>query len=127
MAALVGGVVLVVAATWLASLPPFLAGGAVAGAGAGLLFKGGIVTVSGLAAPDRRAEVLASFFLAGYIGISLPVLGLGVLEEWVEPRVALLAFAAALLAGTAISARSLLARDRRAPGRRRVLTPVVEQ
>ena len=87
-AALSAGVLLVVAATWLGSLAAFLAGGVVAGAGAGLLFKGGVVTVSGLAAPARRAEALAGFFLAGYVGISVPVLGLGVLGEWVAPRVA---------------------------------------
>ena len=108
MAALVAGVLFVVAATWLPSLALFLAGGLVAGAGAGLLFKGGVVTVSGLAAPERRAEALVGFFLAGYIGISVPVLGLGVLEQWVEPKVALLAFAGLLLAGLATSARSLL-------------------
>ncbi len=108
MAALVAGVLFVVAATWLPSLALFLAGGLVAGAGAGLLFKGGVVTVSGLAAPKRRAEALAGFFLTGYIGISVPVLGLGVLEQWVEPKVALLAFAGLLLAGLATSARSLL-------------------
>ncbi len=109
-AALSAGVLLVVAATWLGSLAAFLAGGVVAGAGAGLLFKGGVVTVSGLAAPARRAEALAGFFLAGYVGISVPVLGLGVLGEWVAPRVALLAFAGVLLAGLAASARSLLGR-----------------
>ena len=121
MAALSAGVLLVVAATWLVSLPLFLAGGVGAGAGAGLLFKGGIVTVSGLAAPARRAEVLAGFFLAGYVGISVPVLGLGVLDELVAPRVALLVFAGLLLAGLATSARSLLGGDRRAPARRRAL------
>ena len=111
MVALAAGVLLVVAATWLPSLTLFLAGGLVAGAGAGLLFKGGIVTVLGLAAPERRAEALAGFFLAGYVGISVPVLGLGVLDQWVEPKVALLAFAGLLLAGLATSARSLLGGD----------------
>jgi MFS family permease len=108
MTALAAGIVLVVAATWAPSLILFVAGGVVAGAGAGLLFKGGIVTASGLAAPQRRAEVLAGFFLAGYVGLSVPVLGLGVLDQVVEPRVALLAFAALLLAGVAAAARSLL-------------------
>jgi len=125
-AAMSAGVVLVVAATWLVSLPPFLAGGVGAGAGAGLLFKGGVVAVAGLAAPDRRAEALAGFFLAGYVGISVPVLGLGVLDQWVAPKVALLAFAAALLAGLARSARTLLVGERRAPGRRRPLIPSTE-
>jgi hypothetical protein len=85
-----------------------------------------VVTVSGLAAPVRRAEALAGFFLAGYVGISVPVLGLGVLSEWVAPRVALLVFAAALLAGLASSARSLLVGERRAPGRHRAPSPATE-
>ena len=108
MAALSAGIVLVVAAIWVPSLALFLAGGVIAGAGAGLLFKGGIVTASSLAAPEHRAEVLAGFFLAGYIGISVPVLGLGILDQFIAPRVALMAFAALLLAGIAASARTLL-------------------
>lgn len=109
MLAVTAGIGLVVVATWLPSLAMFLAGGVVAGAGAGLLFKGGIVTASNLAAPERRAEVLAGFFLAGYGGISVPVLGLGILGQLVDLKVALLAFAGLLLAGLAGSARSLLA------------------
>src|SRR3954447_3949072 len=106
--ALSAGIVLVVAATWAPSLALFLAGGLIAGAGAGLLFKGGIVTVSGLTAPERRAEGIAGFFLAGYVGLSVPVLGLGILEQFVEAKAALLAFAVVLLAGIATSARTLL-------------------
>jgi hypothetical protein len=113
-AALPAGIVLVVAATWAPSLALFLAGGLIAGAGAGLLFKGGIVTASRLAAPEHRAEVLAGFFLASYLGISVPVLALGILGQLIEPKVALLAFAALLLAGIAASARTLLGRDRTA-------------
>lgn len=108
-ALLSAGLSLVVTATWLPSLALFLVGGAVAGAGAGLLFKGGIATVSALASAERRAEVLAGFFLAGYLGISVPVLGLGILDQFVEPKVALLAFAGLLLAGLTMSARSLSA------------------
>jgi hypothetical protein len=108
MAAVAAGIALVVAASWLPNLTLFLAGGLIAGAGAGLLFKGGIITASGLATPERRAEVLAGFFLAGYIGISVPVLGLGILGQFVEPKIALLAFAALLLTAIAASARSLL-------------------
>lgn len=108
MGVLTAGLVLVVAATWVPSLALFLAGGVIAGAGAGLLFKGGIVTASSLAAPEGRAEVLAGFFLAGYIGISVPVLGLGILDQFIEPRVGLLAFVVLLLAGIAASARTLL-------------------
>jgi hypothetical protein len=111
MATLAAGLVLVVVATWAPSLALFLAGGLVAGAGAGLLFRGGLVTVSGLAEPEHRAEVLAGFFLASYLGLAVPVLGLGVLDTWLEPEVALVVFTAVLLAGVAASARSLLGRS----------------
>jgi MFS family permease len=111
--ALSAGIGLVVAATWIPSLALFLAGGFVAGTGAGLLFKSGVATVSGLGAPEGRAEVLAGFFLAGYVGLSVPVLTLGVLAQFVDLRIALLAFAALLLAGVLAAARSLLGRQRR--------------
>jgi predicted MFS family arabinose efflux permease len=108
MAALAAGVTLVVLATWLPSLAVFLVGGAAAGVGGGLLFKGGIVTVTLVADPERRAEALAGFFLAAYVGISVPVLGLGLLGQFVEPRVGLLAFAGLLLSGLAAAGRPLL-------------------
>lgn len=104
-AALSAGLALLVTALWAPSLALFLAGGVITGAGAGLLFKGGIVRASVLAAAsENRAEVLAGFFLAGYLGLSVPVLGLGVATQFVAPRVALLAFAALLLAGALVSA-----------------------
>lgn len=104
-AALSAGLALLVTALWAPSLALFLAGGVITGAGAGLLFKGGIVRASALAAAsENRAEVLAGFFLAGYLGLSVPVLGLGVATQFVAPKVALLAFAALLLTGALVSA-----------------------
>ena len=104
-AALSAGLALLVTALWAPSLALFLVGGVITGAGAGLLFKGGIVRASVLAASSpNRAEVLAGFFLAGYLGLSVPVLGLGVAAQFVAPKVALLAFAALLLAGALLSA-----------------------
>lgn len=125
MATLSAGLALVVLATWLPNLALFLLGGAVAGAGSGLLFKGGIVTVTLIAAPERRAEALAGFFLAGYIGICVPVLGLGLLDQFVEPKIGLLAFAGLLLSGLAASAQALLSGANTAtpdPARRSRLT-----
>ena len=42
---------------------------------------------------DDRAEVLATFFIAGYAGLSVPVLGLGIALQHLSPRVTLLIFA----------------------------------
>ncbi|MDW5594730.1 MFS transporter [Conexibacter stalactiti] len=113
IATLLAGLVVVVAAVWLPqpSLALFLGGGVVAGAGAGMLFKGAIATVAALAAPERRAEALAGIFLAGYIGISLPVIGLGVLLQEVAPRVGLLSFAVLLALVIAAAAPKLLGRS----------------
>jgi hypothetical protein len=91
----------------------FLAGGVLTGAGGGLLFKGTIGTVSGLASDHNRAEVLAGFFLISYAGLALPVVGLGLLTQVLSPRSTLLIFAAVVLVGLAGAGRFLLApRDR---------------
>jgi MFS family permease len=112
--ALVAGLAVLVVGVWLPdpSLALFLAGGVLAGAGAGMLFKGALATVAGLAVPERRAEALAGVFLAGYIGLALPVMGLGVLTQYLAPRVGLLVFAA-VLAGSIVLATPTLVGGRR--------------
>ncbi len=86
------------------SLALFEIGGVITGAGAGALFKGVITSVAEIAPPESRAEALAGMFLAGYIGLSVPVLGLGVMTQYLSPRVSLVIFtgvlAAAILAAT---------------------------
>lgn len=62
----------------IASLAVFLISGILAGAGVGLLFRSAIGVTAGLAAPERRGEVLAAIFLIAYIGLALPVLLVGV-------------------------------------------------
>lgn len=124
------GVVMVTAAVWGTSLPAFLAGGVVAGAGAGLLLRGAISAVSALAEPPTRAAALSGLFLAGYAGLTVPVLSLGVAMQVVEVRSAILGFSVTVLAAIAWLARSLLlpattaTRVRRGwPARRCVLLP----
>ncbi|WP_454857439.1 MFS transporter [Promicromonospora soli] len=70
-AALFGGVVL--ASTWL-----FVAGGLLAGGGAGLLFKAALGRTAALVPPGERAEALALVFLVAYAGLVVPVLAVGV-------------------------------------------------
>jgi MFS family permease len=109
-AGMLTGAALLVIAVWLASpsLALFLIGGAVLGAGAGSLFKGSVMTVAAIADDDHRAEALAGLFLAGYAGLAVPVIGLGGLTQVVAPRVALLLFAGALVAGVLTGLRPLL-------------------
>ncbi len=101
MLAMLAGPALLIAAVWLPSLPVFLIGGAVSGAGAGLMFKGSLGAVAAIAPPEQRAEALAGVFLAGYVGLTLPVIGLGLLTQELAADVSLTIFAALLMLGVA--------------------------
>jgi MFS family permease len=109
LGALAGGLVLVTAAVWLPSLPLLLMGGALSGAGAGMAFKGSISTVISIAPRQARGEALAGMFLAAYIGLTVPVLGLGIATQLVSAQIAVLGFAVVLLAIVALVARRLTA------------------
>jgi MFS family permease len=111
MGILVTGLGLVVLAAWLAapSLALFLIGGFVAGLGSGALFKGSLGTVMLITAPEHRAESVAGVLLAGYIGLSAPVVGIGVaLQEGVSTKDTLLGFALAVAIAVIATAPALL-------------------
>jgi hypothetical protein len=48
-------------------------------------------------------------FLAGYVGLSMPVVALGVMTQYLSPRLSLLIFTAVLVAGVALATPRLLA------------------
>ncbi|HEY4826896.1 MAG TPA: MFS transporter, partial [Solirubrobacteraceae bacterium] len=99
--ALLAGVGLLTLALWVPSpsFGIFLAGDLVAGVGAGLMFKGAIETVTEISLPERRAEAVAGFFLAAYVGLAGPVIGLGALTQVASTRVSLLVFSGLLALG----------------------------
>ncbi|HJQ45575.1 MAG TPA: MFS transporter [Amycolatopsis sp.] len=109
IALLMTGIVLVTVAVWVPSFALFLGGGIVAGAGAGAVFKGCVSIVLSIAPPDGRGEALAGLFLAAYIGLTVPVLGLGLAAQFAPIEVALLGFGAVLLAVLALVTRPLVA------------------
>jgi MFS family permease len=113
--AMLAGLALLTLAVWLPhpSLTVFLAGVVLGGLGSGLMFKGAIGTASALAPPDNRAETLAGIYLAAYIGLAGPVVGLGLLTQLVSVRMSLLVFAASLAAGLLLAAPRLLGRRTR--------------
>jgi MFS family permease len=106
VALMIAGLVIAVIAAWLPapSLALFLVGGAVIGSGGAAGFKGTLGVVVAVSPSGTLAEALASYFLGGYIGLSVPVIGLGIALQHVTTPVALLIFsavvAAALLAAT---------------------------
>jgi len=110
LSVLTAGLIVVTVAIWNPSLPLLLAGGALGGAGAGAVFKGGISTVLQIAPEHARGEALAGLFLAAYLGLAVPVIALGFATQALSPRTALLGFSALLAVVIAVVARKLLAR-----------------
>ena len=104
---LAAGVAAVTAAVWLPSLALFLVGGAVAGAGAGAAFKTSITTVLSIAPAGARGETLSGLFVAAYLGLTVPVVALGIATQLVTTRAAVLGFAAVLIAAVAAVGRRL--------------------
>jgi MFS family permease len=110
--ALLAGLALLTIAVWLPSpsFGVFLAGDVVVGAGCGLMFKGAIATVSEISAQEHRAEALAGVFLAAYLGLAVPVIGLGALTQIASTAVSLLVFAGLLAVGILAASPALLGR-----------------
>ncbi|MET4672176.1 MFS transporter [Streptomyces microflavus] len=95
---LVAGLVLVAASLLLASLPLLVAGALCGGLGQGLAFRGAVTAISAAAPPEHRAATVSAFFVIAYLGISLPVVGVGALTLGIGLRNAGLAFAGCVLA-----------------------------
>jgi MFS family permease len=66
------GLALTVIALIHPALWVFLVAAAIAGAGAGLLFKAGLGESATAATPESRAGVLALFFIISYLGMGIP-------------------------------------------------------
>ncbi|MEU4000377.1 MFS transporter, partial [Streptomyces fungicidicus] len=50
-----------------------------AGFGQGLAFRGALTAVGEASPEDRRAAVISTLFVVAYLGISVPVIGVGLL------------------------------------------------
>ena len=66
---------------------------ALAGVSTSLGYRGSLQTVNEVAPKGRRAELVSSYLVACYAGISLPVIGIGVISQLVDAFVADLVFA----------------------------------
>lgn len=110
------GLGLLMLALSLKELAVFAAGTVAGGIGVGLVLMGGIATVNQLALPEHRAETLSTFFVAGYVGLSIPPIGVGVAASHVGFFRSTLVCSIAVALLLAASAANLLAgRIRRAP------------
>ena len=99
------GMALVVVALYNPSLTLYLLGSAIAGAGAGLLFKAALTVAITTAEPGSAAGVLARFFVVAYLGVGLPPVLLAAATHLISSRSALIVFSAVILALSVIAAR----------------------
>jgi len=105
---LLSGLALFTIGMWMPSLLIFIIGGVVTGAGAGLVFRGALVAAANTAPLESRAEVIAGFFLGAYIGLSVPVIGLGIATQHFAAREAMLAFVILVAIATVWSVRAVV-------------------
>jgi hypothetical protein len=82
----------------------------VGGVGQGLAFRGALSAVAGASPADRRASVVSTLFVVAYTGISVPVIGVGVLVSPIGLEGAGLVFIACMAVLVATAAVYLLRR-----------------
>ena len=77
-ALLAGGVGLLALALGIESLAALIASAMVVGLGQGLVVGAGLAAINQRAPVERRSETASSFFVVMYVGLSVPVIGVGI-------------------------------------------------
>jgi MFS family permease len=95
---LVGGVGLLALALGIESLAALITAASVVGLGQGLVIGAGLAAINQRAPVEHRGETASSFFVVMYVGLSLPVIGVGVAAQALSLRTAGIAFSAAVAA-----------------------------
>jgi MFS family permease len=97
-ALLVGGAGLLALALGTESLAALIASASVAGLGQGLVVGAALAAINQRAPVEHRAETASSFFVVMYVGLSVPVIGVGVAADVWSLRGAGIAFSIAVAA-----------------------------
>ncbi|MFG3125589.1 MFS transporter [Streptomyces sp. NPDC048201] len=105
-AVLAAGLVLVGTSLLVESLPLLLVGAITGGVGQGMAFRAGLTAVGGAAPEEYRGATISAFFVVAYLGISLPVVGVGALTVGLGVRGAGMVFTVcAIVLVVAVGAR----------------------
>jgi MFS family permease len=102
-AGLIAGMGLLAAGLAVTSLALVIASAIVAGLGQGICMRAGLEAVNTQAPAQRRAGVASTFFIVMYVGIALPVIGMGIAASHLGLQTAGIAFSVAVAAVAAIA------------------------
>ncbi|OEJ34965.1 MFS transporter [Streptomyces subrutilus] len=109
-AGLLAGLALLAGALYWDLLALVVLSALVGGTGQGLAFRGALAAVAEASPADRRAAVISTLFVVAYAGISVPVIGVGVLSGPMGLEGAGLVFIACMAVLVSIAAVYLLRR-----------------
>jgi len=87
---------LLVMAETMRSLPMLLAATMLGGFSAAVGYRGSLQVVNQIAPEEQRAEVISSYLVAGFLGNSLPIVGIGVVSRFTTMGAANLYFDAVI-------------------------------
>jgi MFS family permease len=96
LALLIPSVGLLVLAQAQHSLAALIAASGLGGVASALGYRGSLQLVTELAPDDRRAELLSSYYIVGFLGNAMPVIGTGVLTNAIGATAAEAIFGAAI-------------------------------
>ena len=108
---LAGGVGLLAVALWIESLAALIASASVVGLGQGLVVGAALAAINQRAPVEHRAETASSFFVVMYVGLSVPVIGVGLAANAWSLRGAGIVFSAAVAALVLVVLASLTRPD----------------
>lgn len=111
---LAAGLLLLAVAGGIASLALLLVSTVIGGVGQGLAFLGGITEINRVAPKDRHADVLSSFYVVIYLGVGVPVIGVGFLATVTGLLTAVQLFAAVVAALCLLDMLALAGKRRQA-------------
>jgi hypothetical protein len=91
------GMALTAASLSTGSVPLFLAGSVITGAGFGVAFMGALRSLSAVVPAAQRAEVMSAFYVVAYLSISLPTVAAGLAAPAIGLKSTFLIFSAVVV------------------------------
>lgn len=110
---LIVGVILVGLSIQLESFLILFIGAIISGFGQAFSFRAGLSTVNAVAPEDKQAEITSTFFTIAYIAISIPVVGVGLLELGLGIKLAGIVFSIIIVILAILSLILLLANKKK--------------